>query len=788
MERRTFARSVVDVAVVAGAAVFVFAQLRPDLLFANTTPAGGDMGAHVWGPAFLRDHLLPHWRLTGWAPDWYAGFPALHFYFPLPSLAIVLANSVLPYAVAFKLVTVVGVVSLPVAAYWCTRLIGLRYPGPAIAAAATVPFLFDRHHTIYGGNVAATLAGEFSFSIGLSLALAFIGVFARGLETGRGRGWAAVLLAATALCHLLTTLFAVAGAGLLLLFRLDARRLRYALTSLPVAFLLVSWWVLPFWYRLPYSNDMGWEKITAYTKNLFPFVSACGTSCQPNQFPTSQTWHLAIVTLLAGAGVVLAVVRARREGLFLSALAAAAAITFVAAPQARLWNARALPFWFLALYLLAAFALGELVRMAGERVGARRDPAAPGRLDETLRLAAGPVALAVAVVFAALPLGSLPRFVPLSTTDHSFIPDWVRWNYSGYERKDKYPEYRAVVATMARVGEQYGCGRALWEYKPELDQYGTPMALMLLPFWTHECIGSMEGLFFESSASTPYHFLMQSELSKQPSRPQRNLPYVDLDLDLGVQQLQLYGVRYYMAVSPEAIAAAERQPDLVRIASSGPWQVYLVEGSDLVEGLDHAPAVVEGWPKGHDDWMEVAVPWFQDPSRWDVLLAQDGPKDWPRVRVTRKPDPSKVYGAGVTVSTPKQVPVEPVKASRIRTSDDRISFDVDRVGEPVLVKASYFPNWQASGAKGPWRVSPNLMVVIPTARHVELHYGRTPIDWLGIVFTLGGLVALVALRRAGPVAYREAEPVAEAAGEPAAGSPGEAGEPLTVGSDGFGRT
>jgi hypothetical protein len=34
----------------------------------------------------------------------------------------------------------------------------------------------------------------------------------------------------------------------------------------------------------------------------------------------------------------------------------------------------------------------------------------------------------------------------------------------------------------------------MWEYEPELVRYGTPMALMLLPHWTHGCIGSMEGL------------------------------------------------------------------------------------------------------------------------------------------------------------------------------------------------------------------------------------------------------------------------------------------------------
>ena len=44
----------------------------PDLLLSNTTANGGDTGAHVWWPAFLRDHILPKWRLTGWAPDWWS--------------------------------------------------------------------------------------------------------------------------------------------------------------------------------------------------------------------------------------------------------------------------------------------------------------------------------------------------------------------------------------------------------------------------------------------------------------------------------------------------------------------------------------------------------------------------------------------------------------------------------------------------------------------------------------------------------------------------------------------
>src|SRR5581483_2182511 len=67
--------AIVNFIIVAVIVVFVVKQLQPSQLLKNTTPAGGDMGAHVWQPAYLRDHLLPHFRLTGWAPDWYAGFP-----------------------------------------------------------------------------------------------------------------------------------------------------------------------------------------------------------------------------------------------------------------------------------------------------------------------------------------------------------------------------------------------------------------------------------------------------------------------------------------------------------------------------------------------------------------------------------------------------------------------------------------------------------------------------------------------------------------------------------------
>jgi hypothetical protein len=753
--RRLPVESVITFGVVAAAVLFVFVQLQPSLLFANTTPAGGDMGAHVWGPDYLRDTLLPNFRITGWAPDWYAGFPALHFYFPLPALLIVVFDLLLPYGVAFKLVTILGLVGLPVAAWAFGRLSGMRFPGPAVLAAATLPFLFDRGFTIYGGNIPSTLAGEFSFSISLSLALVFLGVVARALDTGKGRGLAAVLLALTGLCHVLPTIFSVVGALVLLLLRPDARRARLLVTVGAVGAALAAFWSVPFLFRLPYANNMGWEKLTEYSKNLFDLPSSNLT--RP-------------VLALAVLGALISLVFRRRTGLFLFAMAAISAAVFVLAPQGRLWNARVLPFWYLTLYMLAGLALAELgsalARLFSDRP---EEPSVP-------ITRATPVAVALVVwLFVGLPLGAVPKFVPIPrSADTSYIPAWAKWNYSGYERKAAYPEYEALVDTMAEVGRSTGCGRAHWEYESGLDRFGTPMALMLLPFWTDGCIASMEGLYFESSATVPYHFLSAAEVSKAPSNPMRDLPYRSLDLNAGIRHLQLLGTRYYMAFSPEATAQADVHPDLRLLAESGNWKIYEILGADLVTPLSFLPAVVTGMGGGERPWLDMSVNWYMDFSAHEVPLAASGPEEWPRVALREVTSTVKTVGSAVTVDSPLRRPVESNSVSNIRVSHDRISFDVDRPGQPVLVKMSYFPNWKASGADGPWRVTPNFMVVVPTSNHVELRYGYTPVDVGGWLLTFGGIAGVVLLRRQGALDLDEPTALVDADGDggPPPGGPG----------------
>ena len=755
--------------VVAAAVLFTFLQLQPSLLFKRTTPAGGDTGAHVWGPDFLRTHLLGQGRLTGWAPAWYSGFPAYVFYFPAPALLIAVLSFLIPYGIAFKLVTVLGILSLPVSAWAFGRLSGMRFPGPALLGVMTVPFLFysgfatsagSWSYTIYGGNIASTLAGEFSFSISLSLALVFLGVLARGLETGHHRALAAVLLALTGLSHLLPTLFALLGAVLLLLLRPQPSRWKFGMAVLGVGACLAAFWSLPFLVRLPYTNNMGWEKITTYRESLFP---------------ANLRWLVA----MAVAGAVASVVYRRRAGLLLTGLAVTSGAIFVVAPAGRLWNARALPFWFLCLYLLAGVAVVELAGVVGRRLAADR-PDAPAQS----RVAAA-IAGALAVwLYVGTPLHVLPRWLPIGeTTDSSFIPGWARWNYSGYERKEAYPEYKGIIDTMNRVGREVGCGRAHWEYESALDKFGTPMALMLLPYWTDQCIGSMEGLYFESSATTPYHFLSAAQLSKAPSNPQRDLPYKGLDVASGVRDLQLLGARYYLAFSPEVLAQAKAHPELREVATTGRWHVFEIAGSELATPLPFKPAVLEGVDDQHEGWLEASVNWFSDPARREVLLAAGGPEDWPRVKVTSVENETQTgqrpqVGSSVDISPAPFEATPPAVVRNIRVGDDSLSFDVDRPGTPVLVKASYFPNWKASGAKGPWRVTPNLMVVLPTSTHVSLHYGYTFVDVAGWLITFAGIALVVLLARQGRVHFGDDPPAP--VDEPVAPEPH--GAPVGVGA------
>lgn len=780
------------IVVVGGATAFLLLTLHPELILRDNTPTGGDMGAHVWGPAYLRDNLLPNFRLMGWSMDWYAGLPVYRFYMVLPALMILALDVILPYGIAMKIVAVAGILALPACVWLFGRFARFAFPIPEMLAVGAAIFLYDESFTIYGGNIASTMAGEFSFSIALALTFVAFAFVARALDTGSGWIWSSVFLALAALSHGIVLLFVFGGVLLMVLLVADVGRRAMGARIIVFGILLSAFWVVPFVFNHAYMTDMKYE----------PRPSGVNDSFWDMFFPLHPFLD---VLFMVGAviGFLALVRRGHRVGTWMGVMAIVLAISVFIARESLpiiglLWNPRILPFFYLLRYLLfmvgayevAAFLVRAVLLQRASRVPTtvveqgpesatdEPQPVAPvvPAIESSLRFNVGVLALAALVTvlalgfrFQELPFGKVTvdaqgvsyyTWGPFRTKsgNDGFVDGWARWNFTGYEGKSAYGEYHGIVQTMKGLGEDpaHGCGRALWENNSELNKYGTTMALMLLPFWTDGCIGSMEGLFFEAAGTTPYHFITAAAMSKQSSNPVRELRYDNNDALRGVRYLRELGVRYYMGFTPEAIAEASAQPDLSEVARSGPWIVYEVADADVVVPVRRQPVVARlGGSDPRERWLEIGTSWFQNPDEWSAPVADDGPAEWQRVNVrvdeSRREGEPGDPGRRVDVVVPDEA-ITPIELPEVTVSDvvvgqESVRFSVDRTGVPILVRVSYFPNWQVDGAQGPYRVAPNMMLVVPTDNEVRLHHDMAGRDYASYAATACAVIALVVLRR-----------------------------------------
>jgi 6-pyruvoyl-tetrahydropterin synthase related domain len=699
--------------------VVLLKTLQWNLILTRTTAAGGDMGSHHYVATFLREELLPRGRVTGWAPGWFAGIPMLTFYFPLPYVLIAALTLPLGDQVAFKLVTVLGLLLLPATCWASFRVLRLREPAPLLAACAATVFLFmtqitpDQQFTIWGGNIASTMAGEFPFSISMALLPLALAMLWRVCEDGKGWRVAALLVSAVVLCHILTTIVLVLGVIVLVLRRPLAAALvafrRLALV-MGVAFCLTAFWGLPFLLRVQYTAHFRWTQLGDY--NLL--------------FPSDIRPYL----LLTLVGLVVAAARGERRVLLFAWPAAAAAFVFVAlirvAPEAALWNARMLPFLYLFSLLVAAYGAavvaGWLAEVLQRRTGA------------SLRYAW--LAVVVLMVVSSV-IGSWRH--------RGFVPTWTRYNYEGFEVKKGWPEARALFDTLATLSQ----GRVMWEFNRDYERFGTTRTLENIPVFGRQ--PTMEGLLIESSLNAPFHFINQAETSEIQTQAVPGIDYPGFDFPTGLAHLRLFGVRYYVAYDAckddkdqwqpcatlgmrdkemQAAAAA----GLPVVKRRGRFTIYRVGSGDLVEVPRYRPVLVD-----HADWRANGLAWYANPDWLQTPLVFASADD-PAARAAFARS-----GPLPLTSLPRERLQRPgeLAATTSRTGDV-VGFHTDRVGEPHIVKLSWFPNWQVEGAEGPWMLSPGLMVVVPTRSEVRLSYRDTPVDLAGKALTVAGIGALLA--------------------------------------------
>ena len=761
--RETFRRiPPLPVIILAATSLIILIVMNPGLILSATTPTGGDTGAHVFGPAYLRDTLLPEGRILGWSNDWFAGFPAFYFYFPLPSLVIVALDLFLPYGVAFKIVTVLGLLAMAPAIYFHTRALNFGRHIALVTAGSGAVFAFYESYSIYGGNIASTLAGEFSYSWSFALSLVYLGLLIKSVRDDRKYvKWAALALALTALCHVLTTIVVIFASLFILPWRKGVSR---TFTVWFWGFTIAAFWALPLLARINLTSDMAWNPLSRW-EEIFPvevwlFVPVAIPAAIWAVRKTTRVVPLIAATLLPVVYYPLpGVLPDLMPGVFGDA-------------RWKLYNGRLMPYWYFGLAFFAALGLGAAVIWLSRRLPSRLSIWFPramlaigfavgiGLVIDSAEFPdwawvvvalAGLIALGTTWLFASsvntrnfLTTSAAAVVVLGATAGVTFVDGWSKWNYEGYEAKEPWPEYEALMMELDTLPD----GRVQWESNSELNQYGTPMSPMLIPYWTDGSHQSMEGLYFESSLTTPFHFINHSEMSYRPSNPIPGLPYDTFNMVRGLEHMDLYGVGYYVSFTPEAASQAAQTEGFTEVAVTEPFHIFRLPDTDLVVPASHQPSVYEVPERGlfaallgsetvtgpngepQPSFFDMALDYYVDIDDLDQWVVADGPPEWPRITsLEERPD--------------TELEVTPDAVSDIVVDDHRISFTTEAVGVPHMIKVSYFPNWTPTGAEGPWHAAPSLMVVVPTENEVVIEFQDTWAETGGKLLTLGGVGALL---------------------------------------------
>jgi hypothetical protein len=673
---------------------FLLYFFPPRLLLLDTMTAGGDTPSFHRPIEHLRDVLLPAGQPQGWDLGNFAGYAPYHFYFLPPALAVALLSKLLPFHVAFKLVNVAGTFLLPLATGLCLRGLGHSPAACAAGIGASLLFLFNEGNTMWGGNIPSTLSGEFSHSIGFALAVLFVGLLYRGIESGTGRARLAALLALTGLCHPVALVNA-ATPGLFFLFerRRFARNLAYLAWVYSAAALLMGFWLLPLLAKLSYATSINWTWSFGSWREIVP----------PLLLP---------VAALAGVDALLILRRnapeARPARYVLFGLAASV-VAFVNATSLGLPDVRFVPF---AQFLCVLLAVDLLARLLAR-----------------LPLAAAP---ALALVLAIL--GAVDATV-------SFIPGWIQWNYEGIERKAGYATLVEIVdALRGRLQDP----RVVYEFSPSYEVMGSMRIFESLPLLARRA--TLEGLLLQTPVTSPFVYYLQSQVSAQATSIIPGYAYPGFSIARATPRLALFNVRDFLAASTTAKSALDGDPRWQRTRSIEPYALYRRRDDDAhyVRVPQNRPVLVE------------TTRWKKDFHRW---FATDAALEVPLVAAWSVPESERAqFGAPVAFTTqPARRPLAADCAIDERIDHLAIEFTTSCPGLPHWISVSYFPNWRAIGAKGPYLASPAFLMVVPEGPRVRLEFRRIGVDWLGLLASVAGVgLLLIAARAARPLELRPA--------------------------------
>ncbi len=209
--------------------------------------------------------------LEPWVSEWSLGYPLWRSYQPLPHLLaagwLALTRPFAAPTAAFAFLYYVLLTLTPAAVYLGVRLFGL---GPLAAGIAAIIFFapneagdFGRYGISYGAYVWRG-SGLYTQLVAFELLVPALGLAARAIDTGRWRLTAALLVAATALSHLIFGYVAILSVAVIAMVggpQERGRRVVRAATIVALTMALIIWFVVPLLRVSAEVNRCRWDDI-----------------------------------------------------------------------------------------------------------------------------------------------------------------------------------------------------------------------------------------------------------------------------------------------------------------------------------------------------------------------------------------------------------------------------------------------------------------------------------------------------------------------------------------------
>lgn len=689
--------------------------LRIELIFSGSLPTGGDMGAHIVPTSYYSNELFRNFNLSGWSNDWFAGYPLYFFYFPLPAIIASIFDLILSFAVSFKLMVLFSQLLLVSS---IEHLLRKKNEFSALGFLSGVVFLLTESFTIYGGNLASSLAGQYSFTYSLAFANFSI-YFLKKQNTDFSLILSSIFFSWTLLSHIIP--FIIYSPFFLYYFIKHKSEVSTKFVSYLIFIFLSLKFLFSLFFNLEFTTNMTYSPFTQISdlikNDMFPFIFGAII--------------FILINIKKGEKVVFT---------FSLYLISTSLFLFFYVPEGALWNGRLIPFFNLGLIILFFQNFENYIELILKNVSNYLIlPVTLFVINITLffmyfekwyEFYTIPTMTVILILFLITVFSFqdyknllLVSILTLVISTVSFLPHWINWNFTGYESKSSWND----IETLYEELQQLSPGRIMWEPNPDLNKYGTPMVLMTIPMFTDH--SSVEGLYFDSSITTPYHFLTVSGLAEKPSNPVGGLSYINGNFDKGVRLMEELGVDYFIAytdsIKEKALKSEKlelaRSTDIFTVFSLKSEKVTLVDKELYIfkkeKFLDRVTSSVFK-KTDKESFLDISFDAFLNESNFKIIENYVNESD----------------------ETSEQ---SNLIVSDLKIDNSKIAFKTNQVNQLHLIKVSYFPNWRIINGEGPYRISPSFMAVIPHEQNVEIVFEHTPLERFVTVIAFTALFSAI---------------------------------------------